>query len=76
MSVLFWMKCSQLPYQTVTLPFSRSTYNHEKTAKNHKRRNVTDHIVRYYSLVLRCFYNNTVQENSTGDSVLFWMKLN
>jgi len=46
---LFWMKCVQLPDKTVLLLGVLCT-KIMKTVKNHKRRNVTDHIVRGSSL--------------------------
>jgi len=72
-SVLFWMKCLQLPYETMSFWWGQLPKNHEKCAKNHKRRNVTDHIVRNRVL---CFSYITKNNDTIRDCkcVLFWMK--
>jgi len=70
------MKLRQLHYKVMILRDRALAKNLEKTDKNHKRRNVTDHIVRLSIAVLVCVFNTKKNSNWQDDSVLFWMKLN
>ena len=64
---VFWKKCNQLPYETVFFVYTSTLETTKKSVKNHKRRNVTDHIVRYFSAL--CFLESQKQRREVDEIV-------